>query len=322
VETFKTQVLKVPGVVHATTSNHIPGDRLGRTFDMRHADQPTASNFTMSFLAVDYSFFDAYDVPLVTGRKFNPTDHYYNWNAITNTILNMNGVRLMGFETAEEAIGKQITFWDKTWTVVGVVSDFHQQALKRPMEPMVFFPSYGEYNQTSIKIRESDLATAMGSVETIFKETFPENAFEYFALEDRFNRQYSDDNRFGKVVSIFTVLAILIACLGLIGLSSYTAIQRTKEIGIRKVLGASVFGIVTLLSSSYLKLIAIASVVALPIAYYGMVQWLDGYAYRIPLTWALFVMPILAILVIAVITVSFQLIKAAAASPSRTLKYE
>jgi putative ABC transport system permease protein len=141
-------------------------------------------------------------------------------------------------------------------------------------------------------------------------------------LEDRFKNQYRDDNRFGHVVSIFTVLAIIISCLGLIGLSSYMAVQRTKEIGIRKVLGASLLSIISMLSVDFIKLILVASMLSLPIAYFAMQNWLEAYAYRIPLGWVLFAVPIVVILLIAAFTMSFQIIKTAMTNPADTLKYE
>jgi putative ABC transport system permease protein len=322
VEAFKAETSRIPAVLHVTTSNHVPGARLGRTFDVHMADQGSESHYTMSFLAIDYSFMDTYQVPLVAGRNFEPTDHHFQWEAIRNVIMNIEGVRLLGFREASDAVGKEINFWDKTWTIVGVVADFHQQALKRPIEPMLFFPSYGEYNQTSIKIRRAGIESAISSIEKTYKQMFPGNAFQYYVLEDSFNRQYSDDNRFGQVVRVFTVLAILIACLGLIGLSSYTALQRTKEIGIRKVLGASVFGIVALLSSGYSKLIGVASLLAVPIAFYSMQKWLSGYIYRIELDWTLFVWPVLLIIAIAATTVGLQLLRAATRNPATTLRHE
>ncbi|MBA4055047.1 MAG: hypothetical protein C0490_10070, partial [Marivirga sp.] len=145
VENYKNELSQINGVINATTSNSIPGRRLGRAFNMRLLDA-ASSNFTMSFLGVDHSFFDTYSVPLVAGRKFTMTDHHTDWNAITNIVLNVNGIKLLGIPSSEEAIGKRVNFWDRNWTIVGVVSDYHQQALKNPMEPMVFFPSYGTYH--------------------------------------------------------------------------------------------------------------------------------------------------------------------------------
>ena len=237
-------------------------------------------------------------------------------------IVNENGVKLLGLKDPAEAVGKSIKVWGKERTIVGVASNFHQEALQKPMEPIVFVASYGTWYRTSIKVEASRLQSSIAGVESVYKKSFPGNSFEYFLLEDLYSSQYKDDNRFGTVVNIFTVLAIIISCLGLVGLSSYTAVQRTKEIGIRKVLGASLPSIVTLLSFDFLKLIVVASLLALPVAYFSINQWLLAYAYRISPGWILFVLPVLMILIIAAFTMSFQIIKSALANPADTLKYE
>jgi len=322
VESFKHALSQINGVVNSTTSNNIPGARLGRAFNVHVMDQASSTNYTMSFMGVDYTFMDTYSIPLVAGRKFVSTDHHAEWDAISSLILNVNAVRLLGIASPEEAIGKSVSFWDKSWTVVGVVADFHQQALKNPMEPMLFFPAYSTYAPTSVRIRGAATQEIVAEIEKVYQQFFPDNAFGYSFLEDRYNRQYRDDNRFGQVVTIFTVLAIIIACLGLIGLSAYTAVQRTKEIGIRKALGATLFSIVSLLSMDFMKLIGIAVIVAIPIAYFAMQNWLEAYAYKISLGWILFAVPAIVILFIAAITMSFQIIKTARTNPVDTLKYE
>ena len=322
IESYKNDLMSIPGVINATTSNNVPSARLGRSFDIRLTDQPSSANVTMSFLGVDHNFFDTYNVPLVAGRKFLPTDHNLDFDKITKVIVNENGVKLLGLKEPADAVGKVIKVWGVERTIVGVVSNFHQEALQKPMEPIVFIASYGNWYPTSIKVEASTLHTSLAAIESVYKKTFPGNSFDYFLLEDRYNNQYKEDNRFASVVNIFTVLAIIISCLGLIGLSSYTAVQRTKEIGIRKVLGASLPSIVTLLSFDFLKLILIASILALPIAYYAIDQWLLAYAYRITPGWLMFIAPVLMILMIAALTMSFQIVKSALANPAETLKYE
>jgi putative ABC transport system permease protein len=202
------------------------------------------------------------------------------------------------------------------------VNDYHQEALQKPMEPMVFRPAYSTYSPISVKIQTSEKAQLLTLIETTYKKFFSGNSFEYTFLQDRYNNQYNDDTRFGKVVSIFTVLAIIVACLGLIGLSSYTAIMRTKEIGIRKALGASVANIISLLSIDFVRLVVVASILSLPIAYYSMNNWLKAYTYRIDLSLMLFILPVLAVVVIAALTICFQVLKTALTKPVDTLKYE
>ena len=328
VESYKQELSQIKDVVSVTTSGRLPGDRLGRSFGIRLAEQPSSSHYTMSSLSADYNFFDTYHVSLLAGRKFLPTDHKVNFDDINVVVLNANAVTLLGLANAQDAIGKEIVWGkkaqnvDRILTVVGVVGNFHQESLKNPMEPMIFRPTYSTYAPASIRIRRGDHQEIIASVETAFKKFFPGNAFEYFFLEDRYNNQYKDDNRFGSIISIFTVLAIIISCLGLIGLSSYTAVQRTKEIGIRKVLGASLVSIVTLLSVDFIKLVLLATVLSLPIAYFAMQNWLEGYAYRTTIGWMLFLVPVVLILMIAALTMSFQVMKTAMTNPADTLKYE
>jgi putative ABC transport system permease protein len=322
VENYKDELTKINGVVSAATSSRIPGNRLGRTFGLRLAEQPSDTHYTMSFFGADHNFMDTYDVPLVAGRKFLPTDHKFNFGAINSVIINQNAVQLLGIANAQEAIGKEILDGDLKVHIVGVVGNFHQESLKKPMEPIVFVPTYSTYAETSIKIKTSDPKPVIAQVEAVFKKFFPNNAFQYSFLEDRYNRQYNDEDRFAKVVTIFTLLGIIISCLGLIGLSSYTAIQRTKEIGIRKALGASRLGIVSLLSADFIKLVAVAIVLSFPLAYMAMEQWLSNYPYKIALQWTLFLLPAVTILVIAFATISFQIFKTAKTNPADTLKYE
>jgi putative ABC transport system permease protein len=325
VESYKHELAAIPGVLSAATAGNLPGDRLGRAFNVRLSGQPLETRYTVSGYGVDYNFFDTYQVELLAGRKFLPTDHKVKFQDLNTIIINLNTVELLGIASPEEAIGKQIAWGNKQiklWTIIGVVRNFHQESLKNQMEAIVFRPFYSTYNPTTIRLGEIDRQAAISQVEEVYNRFFPDNAFEYSFLEDRYKRQYNDDNRFGMIVSIFTVLAIIISCLGLIGLSSYTAVQRTKEIGIRKVLGASLFSIVSLLSMNFIKLILLAVVISLPLAYYATENWLASYAYKITLGWMLFLVPVLLILLIAALTMSFQVIKTATTNPADTLKYE
>lgn len=327
VESFKNEVNKINGVMSMATSWQLPGDRLGRSFGIRLSDQPSEVHYTLSNMGVDYDFFDTYGISLLAGRKFLPTDHKVNFDDLSAVILNMNSVRLLGLNSAQDAIGKEI-IWGKIgtnerkWQVVGVVANFHQETFKNPMEPLIFRPAYSTYSPFSIKIGNGDKPAITAAVEAEFKKSFPDNSFESYFLEDSYKKNYSDDYRFGSVISIFTVLAIIISCLGLIGLSSYTAVQRTKEIGIRKVLGASLFSIVSLLSIDFIRLVLLATILSLPIAYFSMQNWLQGYAYRISMGWLLFALPVFLIVVIAALTMSFQVLRSAMTNPADTLKDE
>jgi putative ABC transport system permease protein len=322
VESFKSELKTIDNVESAATSNNIPGARLGRTFNVHLADESSGPKYTMSFLAIDHSFLETFDIKVIAGRGFETTDHNADFNKLRNALVNVNATRMLGMKSPDDIVGRNVKFWGKDWTIVGVVPDYHQQGLKNPMEPMVFVPAYSTDNPTSIKIGNGDNVATLAQIEAIYRKFFPDNVFGYSYLEDRYKSQYRDDNRFGQIVSIFTILAIIISCLGLIGLSSYTAIQRTKEIGIRKVLGASVASIVSLLSIDFMRLILVATVLSIPIAYFAMQQWLSSYAYKISLGWMLFVLPVALIVLIAALTMSFQIIRTALTKPADTLKYE
>jgi putative ABC transport system permease protein len=324
VESYKQELTKIKGVVGATTSGNIPGQRLGRSFNIRLSDQPSETRYTFSVMGVDYNFMDTYGINLLAGRKFLPTDHKVRFQDLKSVIINEHAAKLLGIDKPQEAVGRDIAWGTqgRLWTIIGVVNDFHQESLKKPMEAIAFRPVYSTENPTSIRIEEVDKREVLGQVEATFKKFFPDNSFDYFFLEDSYRTQYNDDNRFGTIVTIFTVLAIIISCLGLIGLSSYTAVQRTKEIGVRKVLGASLVSIVSLLSVDFMKLVVLAALLSLPIAFFGIQNWLEGYAYKIPLSWIYFVLPVMLILLIAILTISIQVLKAAMTSPAETLKCE
>jgi putative ABC transport system permease protein len=318
---FKHRLAQTPEVVSTATSGPLPGRRLGRTFDIKLKDGTGTEHYTMSFFQCDHDFLDTYKVPLLTGRMFLPSDHNPNWDLINTVIVNRNATELLGFKNPQEIVGRQLTFWERDWNVVGVVGNFHQESLRSPMEPMLFFPVYGR-GATSIRLNTDDYKKLIPEIEAAYKEFFPDNIFEYFFIEDRYMQQYNDEARFARVVNIFTVLAIIVSCLGLIGLSSYAAVQRTKEIGIRKVLGASVANILSMLSMDFVKLVVVAIVLSIPIAYYFMQNWLSTYAYKIGLSWTVFILPVVLILFITIVTVSSQIIKVAMSNPSRSLRHE
>jgi putative ABC transport system permease protein len=214
-------------VASVATSGQIPGRRLGRTFNIRMKHQSGSEHYTMSDFGCDHDFFETYNVPLIAGRKFLSTDHNFNFDKLNTVIVNRKATQLLGFKDPKDIVGQQMTFWDKDWNVIGVVGDFHQESLRNPMEPIFFVPFYGQH-ATSIRLNTENYKSILSAIETAYKESFPDNFFEYFFIEDRYKQQYNDENRFAKVVNIFTVLAIIVSCVGLIGLSSYAAVQRTK----------------------------------------------------------------------------------------------
>jgi len=232
-------------------------------------------------------------------------------------ILNQAAVKAIGWE---EPLGK--TFDDGQLTVVGVIGDFHFATLRHVVEPLVLNFRPGANGILSLKLRAGAIPAAVDHLRGVWGELFPGNPLEFGFLDDEFDQTYRREQDFSSLTRGFTFLAIFIACLGLFGLASYTVEQRTKEIGIRKVLGAGVGGLVVLLSKTYLKLVLLANVIAWPAAYFLMRRWLQDFVYRIDLSVGVFLLSMAAAALIALLTVSFHSIRAAGSDPVRALRYE
>lgn len=319
IQAFKTELLGNSLVKTATASTAVPGSKPGWNaggIRLIHQDDREGNQYRV--IGIDYDFVDAFQLKIIEGRNFSRsfgTDE-------SAVLFNESAVKLMGFEDPEKALNQEIFFWGDTFQIVGVVKDYHQESLKANFDPLIFRLIPASQDYFSLKIEAADISETMAFVQETWHQYFPGNPFEYFFLDEHFNKQYQADLQFGKVFGFFAVLAIFVACLGLFGLSSFTATQRTKEIGIRKVLGASVSGIVTLLSRDLIKLVFIASLIALPMAYLVMQKWLQNYSFKIDISWWLLCVPVIAVLLIAVITVSFQTFKAAIVNPIQSLRYE
>ncbi|GAB3266481.1 ABC transporter permease [Larkinella harenae] len=322
INSFKTEVKQLTGVKAATASVNLLGNRLPRTFNMKRAGDQEGKGLTVSRMSVDYDFFDTYQIKLLAGRNFLPTDSDADGSKVTKAIINQSTVRLLGLRDAVSAVGQKFTLFGRTWEIVGVVKDFHQQSLRHAIEPIVFAPFYANGGFYSFKVEPGDVDQTIDRVKEKYQAFFPGNEFSYFFMDEQFNRQYREDQIFGKITSFFSFLAVLIASLGLFGLSSYTITQRAKEIGVRKVLGASVISIVALLSRDFLKLVLLAIFIAAPIAWYAAGLWLDDFAYKIAISWWIFVLAGALAVGIALLTISYQSIKAALMNPVKTLRSE
>ena len=206
--------------------------------------------------------------------------------------------------------------------VVGVVKDFNDRSLRNNLAPLLIATNSTMYRQASIKLATTNIASTMQSVKKIWEQTFPDYVYEYRFLDDKIESFYKQENQLAALYKIFAAIAIFLSCLGLFGLASFMAVQRIKEVGIRKVLGATAGNIVYLFSKEFIILIAIAFAIATPIAWYYMHQWLQAYAYRINISWWLFAVGGLVAIIIALVTISFQAIKAALANPVKSLRSE
>jgi len=319
---FMAGLKQIPNVLGAANSGRLPGDELGRSFNVRRTDVQSETHFTVRNNGISSDFIGLYQMKLLAGRNFTATDYDPDWNKLHNTIITEGVVKLLGFKSDNDAIGKTILQGDKKWDVIGVVADYHQKSLRYPVEPTVLRPVYGTYNPVSIKVNPQNLSATIAAIKKKYDEFFAGNLFDYYFLDEKFNEQYKNDQLFGKVFSIFSGFAIFIACLGLLGLSLFSTMQRTKEIGVRKVLGASVINIVALLSKDFIKLVIIAFVIASPVAWWIMHNWLQDFAYRINISWWIFLGAGILAIAIALATISFQAIKAAIANPVKSLRTE
>jgi putative ABC transport system permease protein len=254
----------------------------------------------------------------VKGRNFS-RDFKTDEKAV---LLNEKAVELLGFKDAASAIDGKVRRNNDTLKVIGVVKNYHQQGLQKAIDPMIFLLVPNTRQYYSLKIQTANLPQLMSSISKTWNKYFPADPINFFFLDESFNQQYKSDNLFGKVFSVFAFLAILIASFGLLGLSAYNVLQRTKEIGIRKVLGASAQSILLLLSTDFLKLILIALVLAIPVCWLAMHGWLEDFAYRIQIDWWVFAIAGLIALMIAFITISLQVIKAIVENPVKSLRTE
>ncbi len=319
---FKEELKQLTFVKGATTSWNVPGGEMGRSFNVRQADSATQNRFTVRHTGIDYDFLPTMGIEVIAGRNFTPTDHNPDFAKLHNIIINISAAKLLGFASPQAAVGKSIMRGDKKWDIIGVAADYHQKSLRYPLEPIMFFPAYSTNSEISVKLTAKDIAGKVDLLKQKYSTFFPGNFFDYFFLDDHFNRQYRDERLFSKVFGIFAGFAIFVACLGLFGLAMFSTVQRTKEIGVRKVLGASVSNILVLISKDFVKLVLIASIIAFPIAWFSMNRWLEDFAYRIDIAWWVFGAAAVLALVIALLTVSFQALKAAMSNPVKSLRTE
>ena len=277
----------------------------------------------MSVYGIDSLFLETLDIQLVKGRGFSAlfTDAS-STTRVGGALVNETAARALGWE---EPLGQRLPFKPNgnEYTVVGVVKDFHFASLREEIEPMLLAPVSDFWSSyISIKLEPGDPAASLSSFEKTWEQFAPDLPFEYFFLDDAFDRLYRAEDQLAGIFNAFTLMAIVVACLGLFGLAAFTAEQRTKEIGIRKVLGATVSAIAMLLSRDFLKLVLVAAALATPIAYIAMNHWLREFAYRIEMSWQIFLMAGLATLILGLLTVSYQAVKAALADPVKSLRYE
>ena len=315
-QTLKNRFLAVPAVQKVSFHSAAPSSNSNSKTNFRFGKATEDAKFPVSIKAGDEDYFPAFQLQLVAGRAYFPSD------TIREVVVNEKLLRQVGVKHAQEAIGQSIRLNGKNYPVVGVVKDFHNQSLRDPIAPIAIVPRKASFRQVALKIKPGDIKQTSRAVEQIWNETFPEYVYEAGFLDERIAEFYEDEAKLAQLFKLFAGIAIFIGCLGLYGLVSFVAAQKTKEIGIRKVLGASLPNIVSLLSRDFLKLVLLANVLAWPLAWWAMQRWLQDFEYRTPIGWWMFAVAGLGALLIALITVSFQAIKAAVANPVEALRSE
>ena len=317
-QAFKNEILQINGVKNIAASSGVIGKEIYMTNPAVLVNSKDKNPVTVYTLYVDEDFLSSYNMQFKSGRNFefnNPGDR-------KTVVLSEEAVKLLGINDPEKALNQIIYNYNDSLKIIGVVSNYHQLGLNKSMLPVVFVPRPQINNYYSIKFETGNIHTTVASIEKVWNNYFPQNPFSYYFLDDAFNAQYKADAQFGKVFGLFSFLAIIIACFGLLSLSAYNVLQRTKEIGIRKVLGAPVSNIIYLLAKDFIVLVCIAFFIAVPVTWFVMNGWLHDFAYRINISWWIFLIAGLAAILIALITISFQAIKAALANPVKSLRTE
>jgi ABC-type antimicrobial peptide transport system permease subunit len=316
---LRQQLLGVNGVQAVSFSSNTPVedvDEMWSTFKVDRAIKEADFQALTKF--ADNNYVPTYKLQLVAGRNLQPSDPTREF------LVNESLVKILGFKKPEDILNKQISMWDGMikCPVVGVLKDFNNRSFRQDLAPLLVTTNITMYRQAAIKLATTNMSSTMQSVKNIWEQTFPDYVYEYRFLDDKIESFYKQEAQLAQLYKIFAAISIFLSCLGLYGLASFMAVQRIKEVGIRKVLGATAGNIVYLFSKEFIILIAIAFTIATPLAWYFMHQWLQDYAYRINISWWLFAASGLVAILIALLTISFQAIKAAIANPVKSLRTE
>ncbi|MBW3544280.1 MAG: hypothetical protein KY428_01555 [Bacteroidetes bacterium] len=321
IETIKTVFEEHPAVLSAAASRSVPGDFIPNASTEIQTSEGVMKTEDSLLYEVDFDFVPHFEIEMAAGRAYSRD---FMADTTQSLLLNETAAKLYGYTNPANAVGKRFSQWGREGTIVGVVKDFNFRSLHNRVEPLAlrYAPPGGALTKLSLGIQSENLPATLAELEQLWGNLVPHYPFLYSFLDESFNQQYQADLRFGQVFSVFAGLAIFIACLGLLGLVTYTAQQRTKEIGIRKVLGASVFSIVSLLSRDFLKLVLVAAIIAFPVAWYAMNKWLEDFPYRIDIPLWVFLAAGVVSAMVAFLTISYQAIKAARANPIKNLRTE
>src|SRR4030095_4979812 len=315
----RKELAAINGVQQISFSSNTPVEDNSdnwNTFTFDHS--PKETDFYAITKWSDHEYVPTYQLPLIAGKNLEPSD------TANGFLVNESLIKKLGISNPSDALNKEISLWggQLKGNIVGVLKDFHDRSFRAPFAPLIVACFKNGYSQAGIKLNTTNASTALKAIENIWNRSFPDFVFEYQFLDEKVESFYKDERQLSHLYKIFAIIAIFLSCLGLYGLVSFMAVQRVKEVGIRKVLGASVGSVIYLFSKEFIILVTIGFVIASPIAWYFMNKWLQDYVYRISISWWIFLMGGISAVVIALVTVSFQAIKAAIANPVKSLRTE
>ena len=318
-DAFKQSLASVPGIISTSYSSSVPGDDFTSAYSQFENAKGETQKTNINLFFVDYDYIDQYKLKLVAGRAFSKD---FGTDTTQAMVINESAAKMLGYNRPADAVGRNFDQWGRKGKIIGVLKDFNYESLQKKIEPLAMRIETWAYGILSIKVASTNLPATVKAIGNKWNQTIPNRPFDYYFLDESFDKLYHAQDNFGNLFFNFAILAIFISCLGLLGLASYSTIQRTKEIGVRKVLGASVSNIVNLLSVEFIKLVLIAFIVAAPLAWFGMHKWQEDFAYRANISWWIFAVAGLSAILIAFFTISFHAIKAAIANPVKTLRTE
>ena len=314
--TFRDEVLQHQAFISGTSSMNIPGEEIRYHDEGVHAvggDSKRKQSFWLMW--IDEGYQETFGMTLLEGRNFTPND------SRATCMINESAALALGFENPKDAVNTTlITGEQKSLTVIGLWKDYHHESVRKAVEPIIFIHHHPhEYGYYSFQV-QSGASDYLPVLQQIWKKHYPNDTFTYYFMDRFFEAQYKADLLFERLLGLFSFISMTVACLGLFGMATLAMVKRTKEIGVRKVLGASVWNIIMMLSKSYIRLIIISCAFAFPIAYYFTHQWLQGFAYKIDISWWMILLPGLIVLVATLLTISSQSLRAALANPAKVLR--
>ena len=318
-EVLKSEILQIPSVSGVTYASSFPGaeidwHRTDITLGRENADH----RYNSRIVAIGTEFLDVFGLTLMAGRNFNPMIE----SDAKAMLISEEACKMFGFSNYEEALGKLIFVGSRRFEVIGVLKNYHFRSLQQEVQPLLYMLGYPRGPRYAIKVSGQKISETISVIESRWKKTYPANVFKYYFLDDLFDKQYTEDQRAAMIVSVLAIVAIFISCSGLFALSLYSVNGRMKEISIRKVFGASAANVVLLLSRDFVKLVAIGGIIAVPWSYQLTKIWLENYAYKMGFDVSLFLVPLTAVILLALITISFQTLSAANRNPVQSMKYE